>query len=101
MRRVLPYTSDRCVFLVDDIVPNSVPNRYLAFMELVKTQQLVPLWMGSKEGMWIRSSDHLDVKLILEEFQRLYPSCEHYYLQPMNQPFWDQNFDYIITREPN
>jgi hypothetical protein len=53
--KILPYTSKNCIFLMDDINPNYVPNRYLACMEKVKQGKFIPLWFGSEEGAWIRS----------------------------------------------
>lgn len=52
--KVLPYTHDSTIFLVDDIAVNYCPNRFFAMMHLSKDSVLKPLWFGSKEGAWVR-----------------------------------------------
>ena len=52
--KILPFTSDDCIFLVDDITPNLCPNRFLSYMDKVNDGILKPLWFGSKEGAWCK-----------------------------------------------
>jgi hypothetical protein len=54
--KIYPYTSDRCIFLVDDIVPNICPNRFLSYMDKVYDGILKPVWFGNKEGAWCKNS---------------------------------------------
>ncbi len=53
--RILPYSTDDCLFLVDDISPNTCPGRFLAFMEKTKKNELFPVWFGYKEGAWCKN----------------------------------------------
>lgn len=52
---IMPFTSDKCVFLVDDIVPHIAINRLLGVMELVKEHKLKPFWFGLREGAWVKN----------------------------------------------
>ena len=54
--KIFPYTSDNCIFLVDDIVPNNCPNRFLTYMDKVSDGVLKPIWFGNKEGAWCKST---------------------------------------------
>ena len=54
--KIFPYTSDNCIFLVDDIVPNNCPNRFLTYMHKVSDGILKPIWFGNKEGAWCKYS---------------------------------------------
>lgn len=54
--KIYPYTSDNCIFLVDDIVPNVCPNRFLAYMDKVYDRILKPVWFGNKEGAWCKNT---------------------------------------------
>ena len=54
--KIYPYTSDNCIFLVDDIVPNVCPNRFLSYMDKVYDRILKPIWFGNKEGAWCKST---------------------------------------------
>lgn len=54
--KIYPYTSDKCIFLVDDIVPNICPNRFLSYMDKVYDGILKPVWFGNKEGAWCKNS---------------------------------------------
>lgn len=52
--KIYPYTSPNCIFIVDDIVPNNCPGRFLSFMENTKNKLLKPIWFGNKEGAWVK-----------------------------------------------
>jgi len=52
--KILPFTSDDCIFLVDDITPNLCPNRFLSYMDKVDDGILKPVWFGAKEGAWCK-----------------------------------------------
>jgi hypothetical protein len=54
--KIYPYTSDKCIFLVDDILPNICPNRFLSYMDKVYDGILKPVWFGNKEGAWCKNS---------------------------------------------
>jgi hypothetical protein len=54
--KIFPYTSDNCIFLVDDIVPNNCPNRFLTYMSKASDGLLKPMWFGNKEGAWCKST---------------------------------------------
>jgi len=54
--KIYPYTSEQCIFLVDDIVPNICPNRFLAYMDKVYDRILKPVWFGNKEGAWCKNT---------------------------------------------
>jgi hypothetical protein len=54
--KIYPYTSDNCIFLVDDITPNLCPNRFLSYMDRVHDGLLKPLWFGKKEGAWCKAN---------------------------------------------
>ena len=54
--KIYPYTSNKCIFLVDDIVPNVCPNRFLSYMDKVYDGILKPVWFGNKEGAWCKNS---------------------------------------------
>ncbi len=54
--KIYPYTSDNCIFLVDDIVPNVCPNRFLTYMDKVYDRILKPIWFGNKEGAWCKNT---------------------------------------------
>lgn len=53
---VLPYTHDNTIFLVDDIAVNYCPNRFFAMMHLSQVGIVKPLWLGSKEGAWVKTN---------------------------------------------
>jgi len=52
--KIYPYTTDNCIFLVDDITPNLCPNRFLSYMDRVSDGILKPIWFGNKEGAWCK-----------------------------------------------
>jgi len=54
--KIFPYTSDNCIFLVDDIVPNNCPNRFLTYMSKASDGLIKPMWFGNKEGAWCKST---------------------------------------------
>jgi SAM-dependent methyltransferase len=54
--KILPFTSDDCIFLVDDITPNLCPNRFLSYMDKVNDGILKPIWFGIKEGAWCKTA---------------------------------------------
>lgn len=53
--KIYPFTSDNCIFLVDDITPNLCPNRFLSFMDRVQDGLLKPVFFGRKEGAWCKT----------------------------------------------
>lgn len=61
---IMPFTSDQCVFLVDDIVPNIAINRLLGVMELVRENKLKPFWFGLKEGAWCKTNYNISSALL-------------------------------------
>lgn len=54
--KIYPYTSPNCIFIVDDIVPNNCPGRFLSFMENTKNKLIKPIWFGNKEGAWVKQT---------------------------------------------
>lgn len=58
--KIYPYTSDNCIFLVDDITPNLCPNRFLSYMDRVHDGLLKPIWFGKKEGAWCKTNKVCD-----------------------------------------
>ena len=71
-QKLLPFCSDNCIFLVDDIHPNLSPNRFLAFMDLVEKKDLIPVWFGEKEGAWARLDLNNIQKKIADSFGQDY-----------------------------
>jgi hypothetical protein len=67
--KIFPYTSDKCIFLVDDIVPNLCPNRFISYMDKVYDGILKPIWFGKKEGAWCKNTynNNLLQDFILQE----------------------------------
>lgn len=92
--KLLPFCSDNCIFLVDDIHPNLSPNRFLAFMDLVDKKYLIPVWFGEKEGAWSRSNlNHIQQK-IAKNFGK-----ESYYvgrLEPIE--FYSTQYNILSTK---
>jgi hypothetical protein len=54
--KLYPYTSDDCIFLVDDISPNLCPNRFLSYIDRVQDGLLKPIWFGKKEGAFCKTT---------------------------------------------
>ena len=74
---VIPYTSDKCIWLVDDIAPNISPERWLSFMEKVFQGVLKPIWFGNKEGAWCRND--FDCSGIQQSIQQLFSAELRFY----------------------
>lgn len=54
--KILPFTSDNCIFFVDDIPPNICPGRFISYMDRVYDGILKPVWFGNKEGAWCKNT---------------------------------------------
>lgn len=93
--KILPYTSAKCLFLVDDITPNLCPNRFLSYMEHVEKGLLKPLWFGVKEGCWCKHVDTLALEeFLIEKFgQNFYNGAK------LNTEFYKKKYPLIRTWE--
>jgi hypothetical protein len=95
---VMPYTSDNCIFLVDDILPSYCPNRFLAFMEKVEKKELAPLWFGEKEGAWVKPTFNVE-----DLHAKLVPSFnQHWYTGEITwRTFYEHTYQLVTTRPSN
>ena len=94
LHKLLPFCSDNCIFLVDDIHPNLSPNRFLAFMDLVEEKHLIPVWFGEKEGAWAC----LDINYIQKEIANKIGKEFHYRgrLEPIE--FYSVEYPILSTK---
>lgn len=95
---VMPYTSENCIFLVDDILPSYCPNRFLSFMSKVEKKELKPLWFGEKEGAWVKQS--FDVSSFVHQLE---PSFnKHWYTGEISwRTFYEIDYQFVTTRPSN
>ena len=92
---IMPYTSDNCIFLVDDILPSYCPNRFLSFMEKVEKNELKPLWFGEKEGAWVKPS--FDVKEFSDKLATQFN--QYWYTGEITwRTFYEKDYQLVATR---
>jgi hypothetical protein len=95
---IMPYTSDNCIFLVDDILPSYCPNRFLSFMEKVEKGELKPLWFGEKEGAWVKPS--FDVEGFSDKLAMHFN--QYWYTGEITwRTFYEKNYQLVATRPAN
>jgi hypothetical protein len=94
LHKLLPFCSENCIFLVDDIHPNLSPNRFLAFMDLVEEKHLVPVWFGEKEGAW----SCLDINYIQREIENKFEKETYYSGRLELIEFYSVEYPILSTR---
>jgi len=95
---IMPYTSENCIFLVDDITPSYCPNRFLSFMDKVRKKELKPLWFGEHEGAWVKPSFNT-IKFGVE--MEKYFADYWYSGENTNREFYGANYSYFTSRPKN
>lgn len=95
---IMPYASENCIFLVDDILPSHCPNRFLSFMERVGKKELKPLWFGEKEGAWVKPSFNVE-----DFLDKLVPFSNQYWYtgEITKRHFYHQVYQFLATRPAN
>lgn len=95
---IMPYTTENCIFFVDDIIPSYCPNRFLSFMEKVRKKELIPLWFGEHEGAWVKPS--FDVVKFSQQMEEFY--TDYWYTgENTFRTFYETHYPFITTRPKN
>lgn len=59
--KILPHTTDNCLFFTDDITMNLCPGRLTAFLKKLEKNEFKIVWTGHKEMCWCKSSFNTDL----------------------------------------